>query len=303
MWALRAPGVRVELRPITAVTRRRRFVGLLGHREERHAWLVGSLGADEEVELAIPVDPSEADRMVGGTAALVRGRFAPGGRVVLDFPEEVVFSTGRVIPVAADLPAEPAYASVRARADVPSRASVRWRVASAVTLALLVVIVASTDEDGEDGERCGRLPGALLDPRSVSCLDDAQFQVGSARPSAAEPHCSRGAPGAGAPDGTRRSEPRRHGDLPSRVDEHGIRTETSHQLVEVSQAPRLVVLLLHGANAVLVLRHALTLPAGRADRVRQPWVRCDRSHGARASGRRSAVMRPPPPGAGAPARS
>lgn len=96
---LRGAGRRVELVPIFGPgLERRSLLDLTAEdRIVERAWLVGP-GTDAW-RLAVPVDPALARRAEAGTAATVRGRFEPGGRVVLDFPQEVAFPIGPVLPV------------------------------------------------------------------------------------------------------------------------------------------------------------------------------------------------------------
>lgn len=93
---LRKPGRVYELRPAFAERRKRRWVWGVWPRStvETRAWLV--FATERGIRLAIPVSESNAVRALPRTNAVVRGSTQVGGRVVLDFPEEVIWPTGRV---------------------------------------------------------------------------------------------------------------------------------------------------------------------------------------------------------------
>ena len=101
---LRCPGRRYEFVPLVQQVRKRPWLPWPRSTETK-AWLLTS--TDDGQLVAIPVSVDQALGVGTGIAALVRGTLAVGRHVVLDFPNLVMFPTGKVQQAEALPPAAP----------------------------------------------------------------------------------------------------------------------------------------------------------------------------------------------------
>ncbi len=90
---LRRPGRWSELVPLVQEVKKRSWLPW-SRSTETKAWLLTS--TDDGHRVAIPVSVDDALAVGTGSAALVRGTLAVGRHVVLDFPNLVMFPTGKV---------------------------------------------------------------------------------------------------------------------------------------------------------------------------------------------------------------
>lgn len=109
--AFRSPGVERELRPLTATGRqRRRGIGAQPREDIAFAWLVGHMPGEEAGhDLGVPVKPAVVADVEVSTTPVVRGEWASGGHVVLEYPDHVVFPIGPVREIPTGLPRHVAY--------------------------------------------------------------------------------------------------------------------------------------------------------------------------------------------------
>jgi hypothetical protein len=92
---LRKPGQRQRVESWHAVVPRRAWWGPFPYRTTEPRWWL-RLPDVEDGRLGIPVDERDAQRCAPDIHALVRGPLRRRGRVVLDFPDVILWPTGRI---------------------------------------------------------------------------------------------------------------------------------------------------------------------------------------------------------------